>query len=304
LFQVPRDIFKTVPEAISCGYRFGTFRVYIDQNSDTPTNEIRAKIKPILDRHDIHRLELCTTERTMKQFSTYSVGNDVTVGTTKRKGSLGGFVVKSPNDQLCMLISKHIVSLSNHTYKAQDIDVTTDQNIDVRTRIARVLVPNDFTQQPLDIAVAKVDEEHAPNCERSFKSSDGRPQSSLLYEGEGQIPILSGLDVHVWGAMSKPGRGKISMGNMYQRAEGGGMDTFITVEDESDSDEEVIPFSKPGDSGAAICSDDPDDKRVNVISMLMGKNNQSSGPGFYASFSLTAGLNQLNSGHTSSFTIC
>jgi len=181
-----------VPAAFACGYRFGTVRVYIDQTSDTPHNEIRAKIKPILDRHDIPRLELCTTGSTMKQYYNTSNGNDVLQKTLAGKSSFDCNEFQYPGDQRCMPINEHCVRRYNDGDPCQDSEVLTEPGEDVRKRKAEVPFQNSFLNLNQDIMVYSVEEEHG--TEGGLTGSNVRSESRQLSEGDDQIRTLSGMD--------------------------------------------------------------------------------------------------------------
>lgn len=303
-FQVPKELFKTIPSATGCGYRYNTFQVWLDQNAECNENEITEKAKNILSAHGIENFVVCLGEKEWTKYCTYSVGSEIYTdtgsGNTYRYivGSLGGFAKMTPGEHLCLLTAKHV------TVQRRDVNATPDNKTGVHTRIARALAPiNANAPSNLDIAACKVDEEAVRNCEKRFKDSDGYPIRSKLFTGI-QLSTLSALDVHIWGAKSKPGKGRISVSKVYHRTDES-MKVFIAIEEIPEAGVASEKFAKEGDSGAIVCADDPDGKFVHVISMLMGGKmfDRDDRKQKYMTFLLSEGLNQLSLQQNANFEI-
>lgn len=272
---------------------------------------MEKSIERVLTQHNIREFALFKGKRTIRPLSSFSVGNTVDQN-FGRSGSLGGFAVSThQNDDLYLLTAKHVTDPEHGSV----VFVTSD--LGERKHVASLLAPVNIVASTMDIAVSKVHDEFKDEFERQFKDSKGIPNNSQLLQ-EGTFGAVSGLDVHIWGAKSKPGRGKVASLNWYNKTADNGMEKLIVIEDYSPSDEEidddeasgpttssnVNTFARGGDSGAVVCADDPDEKHVTVLSMLMGEQYPRDGPTKYMTFSLSAGLRQLGLDQDDNFEIC
>lgn len=153
---------------------------------------------------------------------------------------------------LCVVISKHLAieSVDGKLYHEDK-------------HLASIITPH----ADHDISVAKIDTECVKYCETSFKSEKGHSKNCVLYQfkeenGDAKTCSLSGEKVHIWGAKSRPGMVESHDFEFVEKAYG----KCIFITDISEK-----PFSKPGDSGAVVCSTEARGQNMFAAGFLVGE---------------------------------
>ena len=124
-------------------------------------------------------------------------------------------------------------------------------------------------------------------------------------EGQCTMHTLVGTYIHLWGAGSNPGRGKITMTELHERERA----SRVIIEDIGTREGQRL--AKRGDSGSIVCADKPDGGKITAISMLTGaKSDSSTNCGAdveyirYYTFLLEEGLDYLGKKHGTRFQLC
>ncbi|XP_052764779.1 uncharacterized protein LOC128206406 isoform X2 [Mya arenaria] len=341
-------IFNEVEEIKTMGNRFGTF-VFFVENAERYDEEQKQQV--------IHRLNECLEKKTIHlgnylvRFGTKEIrlsdnicrvgSKVVTAGSSF--GTLGGFAEQFEGivTSTCAITAKHVVE--NPDLKVFKIERANRKD----TIVANILRPRQDLVQlyPVDICAARIMEKDMTVCRKKQRNADFEESESnvLTFEGQDRSE-LQGLPVHIWGATSNPGHGKITVANLYEKHQ----KYMVGIEDletSSDSDEEGasagashttgnLVFAKEGDSGAIVCADQfiRGKTAVNAISILTGekthdderrvraKSNSATqdeqnytvtpntpttkGKKMYVSFQLEEGLRQLSQMHNCDFEFC
>ncbi|XP_045181433.2 uncharacterized protein LOC123540454 isoform X2 [Mercenaria mercenaria] len=257
LETLSKDLFAQCPTVTGVGYRMRKLQVAVKdiQNFDTPDK--RTEISNVLDRYNIQEYEI--VPMSLKGYLT--PGDEIHVA--HKRGSFGCFAKmkdkKDTSETPCGLLSKHVATTDH-----QKSEIFAEKDGQFR-RVGHILQET-ITEEGLDIAAATLSIP-LEGCETRFKSLRGRPQET----GRGKFTSterLRGNKVHMWGAVSKPGKGIITVPDFICK----GMDhTLIQVEDIVDGEQKVVErFAQQGDSGAVTCVDDPGQNVVHPVSMNMG----------------------------------
>jgi hypothetical protein len=260
-----------------------------------------VQVQTIADKHGINEFKIRLEQEVITEFAEYEVGSTLT-SRQNRSASLGGFALKGETKDLSLLVARHFADDGKPVYVR---DEKGNKCI-----FAHIIPPNVHERfATLDIAAGLVLKKERSKCLTMFKDHCGTPLASELssFENEAEIEWLKGLPVHIWGASSSPGLGKIIIPDFYVE----GMKRLVKIEDRHPVDkEEIVPFSKEGDSGAIVCADDPDGEKVHVVSMVTGSSNyeeKQQNPdikGEYLSIRLKDGLMQLEKVHGDTFNLC
>ncbi|XP_052765768.1 uncharacterized protein LOC128207015 [Mya arenaria] len=296
--EMARAVFDNVHNAVGCGYRLGSFNIFvketeIEQYSEETIQDIRSVLKP----YGITDFILRSDPKEVMMFSGCKVGSAISA---MGVGTLGGFARKG--NETCALIAKHVAGEVTHLSL---IDERNNDEIVIGT-ILTPSVDTPLVDLPVDIAAATLNN---VTTDTLFKNSDKEPMQSRLFDFiSGDIDFLEGLHVYIWGAKTNPGSGKITMAEFIRNT----FTKCIAIEDldpdEVDGDENPQHFAKEGDSGSIVCADDMDGQCVHVISMLMGlklnRATEKSIPRQYMSFYLQQGLTQLQHEHGEPFQLC
>lgn len=291
--QIAKLIFAELEGAVGCGYKHDQLHIFVETENICM---IQQKAKNLLKEHGIEVCVVQSGSREYGKFMNYTVGSKIETG---KHATLGGFVKKT-ND-IYVLLAKHVAELS------EDVRMAVDNR-----KIAKVL-PQYNLHGKLDIAVAKVDESVLKICDTRFMDSSGECMVTRLHtlNSEADVKFLQYLPVHIWGAFSSPGKGKITIPEYYVKT----MEKLILVEDleemgDDQAENDKKRFAKDGDSGAVVCADEIDGGCVRVISMLSGSRNwqeiKSSPrlPQEYITVPLQYGIKQLNEAYGGNFELC
>ncbi|XP_060594372.1 uncharacterized protein LOC132748752 [Ruditapes philippinarum] len=196
---------------------------------------------------------------------------------------------------MCALVSRHVAIHS------KDMHVSLlDQNSSIRSKLIQETVANkcikntDTVVPILDISAGEINPADISMCDTRFKSECGNPSTrkDCTYEDK----QLDNRRIHLWGAVSKPGLGIITIPEVRDRNHD---KTYIIVENRANA---TAVLCREGDSGAMVCADDDYGSGVEAISMLIGKD--TTNPGKYATFRIDKGLQQLEKQTDSSFSLC
>ncbi|XP_060564302.1 uncharacterized protein LOC132723571 [Ruditapes philippinarum] len=300
--QVAKE-FLSVIGVTGCGYRFQILDVYISNKLTGEQRHIaEVQVQTIAEKHGIMEYKIRLEQKVITEFAEYEVGSTLT-SRHDRSATLGGFALKGERKDLSLLVARHFADDGRPVY-------VCDEN-GKKCVFAHIMPTNteDERYATLDIAAGLVLQRERTKCLTMFKDHLGTPLASNLssFENEADIEWLKGLPVHIWGASSSPGLGKIIIPDFYVE----GMKRLVKIEDRHPVDkEEIVPFSKEGDSGAIVCADDPDGEKVHVVSMVSGSSNyeeKQQNPdikGEYLSIRLKDGLMQLEKVHGDTFNLC
>lgn len=260
IFQVVQDIFGKVPEATECGYRFGTFYVFVDENTQGTFDMVQRKVREVLQIHNIQEFVVRRGPKSVTQFRDHSAGCTIHVSNTQR-GTLGGFVLKGKQRELCGVTAGHVTEgMSTVRIRCRQTN-----ELVVLGEVLQPLSEDDGpVEERVDIAAVRIAKENVSECSQRYKTSRGEFANSFLLETASRR-LLFGTEVHIWGAGSSPGLGKVTMVEVYRRVSGSLPN--LVVEDIEDSEHR---FAKPGDSGAIVCADRVDGEAVDVISIVLG----------------------------------
>ena len=271
--KVSAELYRIDPSVKSCGYRYSTLQVFVD---DTSNEKINNCIKNVLEKHGVGDFDIVPSIGTYKRL----LGVGAMVNPKEdRYGSVGGFAERN-SDTLCALISRH-VAIHSENGEVVLSDGKTSKTI--RSNLIQESVPVGQAEAVLDISATVIPSTDAGMCETKFKSEEGVPVTGMecTYEDK----TLDNRPVHLWGATSTPGLGIITMPEIRDRDSD---KTFIVVENRVGS---ATHLGKEGDSGAMVCADNDYDSSVECISMLIGEDNET--PGRYATFRIDKGIEQL-----------
>ncbi|XP_060605953.1 uncharacterized protein LOC132758353 [Ruditapes philippinarum] len=282
--EVSNELYKIDSSVKSCGYRYGTLQVFVD---DVSNDEIKNSIQKVLQTNGINDFEIVPAISTYKSFIGVGARACPTDVFTSH-GSLGGYAKRNSRD-MCALVSRHVAIYS------KDMRVSLfDQNSSIRSRLIPETVADDTDEPILDISAAEINPRDTPICDTRFKSECGKslPRKDCEYENK----QLDSRRVHLWGAVTAPGLGIITIPEVRDRNHD---KTYIIVEDRANA---TAVLCREGDSGAMVCADDDYGSGVEAISMLIGKD--TTNPGKYATFRIDKGLQQLEKQTDSSFSLC
>ncbi|XP_060593507.1 uncharacterized protein LOC132747986 [Ruditapes philippinarum] len=283
--KVLKELYRVCPNVKSCGYRYSTLQVFVnDMSNEKSYNRL---IENVLKAHGINDFKIVPAICTYQSF--LGVGAKVLpTGDVNRYGSLGGFAKKNSHD-MCALISRHVA------IQSQDMQVSlTSDDGSIQSKIIPETVPIDFPGPQLDISATEILASDVSRCDTKFRSEEGIRMTGkdCIYDET----HLSSRRVHIWGAVSTPGLGIITMPEIHDINED---NAYLIVENRANS---TTVMSKKGDSGAMVCADDDYGSGVEVISMLIGEDTKN--PGKYATLRIDKGLKQLEKQTDSSFRLC
>ncbi|XP_052821268.1 uncharacterized protein LOC128246836 isoform X3 [Mya arenaria] len=154
----------------------------------------------------------------------------------------------------------------------------------------------------------------------SHQTEQGHEKTSTLYDCSKDSNSLSGKRVHLHGAMTSPGLGKVSIENLYVLG-----DNYVGVffEDRKSSTGTKQPFCVCGDSGAMVMTYCRKNDELKVIGMIIGEQVKNkiktcARPMFpdgkpeaclvthksYVGFKMTDGLKELEERHRIRLSLC
>ncbi|XP_060593422.1 uncharacterized protein LOC132747909 [Ruditapes philippinarum] len=281
------------------GYRFRTFYIYAVQPIGLEDKEIRNnKIREILKMYGIFHYVIAPCSEKIQELmhtgAEIEARSETYISLRSRQvsrpiftkgGTLGGFVKTDETNQEFCLLSKHVAQYCS------DVFYVGDENNE-STCIGQILTETNIHQHgSLDISASLMNK---PVGEESTKFNDksGRPLKGRLHEyneDEEDDICRSGQSVHIYGAVSKPGEGVITM----PIAHSGLTSPLIQIEDIGrNHGQNHGQFATKGDSGAVVCVDDPERRHVVALGMVMGVDQNSSGRKYLA-LPLSKGIQQI-----------
>lgn len=266
-FQFVSEILS-IPNVMGCGEVFGVLEIAINKEIKHDESRIAENVRLLCEKNSLHEFYIRFTSNKIIHY-TYC-GAEIGSGST---GTLGAFaeakeidnskeqfVPYYPGDKVCIKKTKLLALISNHLAINQPQNkLYYDGN-----HIADIFDP--FVMNGADIAAAEVLDQYRKSCRQVFTTQDGVEASCLLLENLSDLQ--TGEIVHIWGAKSKPGLGKI-ISSKYYFGNCVDVDTsghFIIITDKSNEQR----FAQSGDSGSIICVTSKDGTTVFAIGMLMG----------------------------------
>lgn len=274
---------------IGCGEVFDVVEISINDEikiDHTNTNTIRM-VKDVLKKNKVTDFILCYMSKNMKHFA----NSGAEVG-DKFTGTLGAFV-EAEQDTSSSSISQHepksnwFALISNHLARFQPGNrLLYEGNL-----IADILDPS--LVKGADIAAAQIHKDYRKMCKQVFKTQGGKEVPCLLLSNFEDLKTSSGENVHIWGAKSKPGIGKI-ISCKYELSIDNARGYHIIISDRHTDSR----FSQPGDSGSVICKTSKDGKTLYAIGMLVGElishyTDQGVNERRYSAFEFQFGLERL-----------
>ncbi|WAR14972.1 hypothetical protein MAR_005077 [Mya arenaria] len=215
---------------------------------------------------------------------------------TKLVGGFGDskFSTNNRSEAICGIVSRHVVANQNILLDNQD------------KNLGEILHHGNCN---FDISAIVLNDDIVKNCIFAFKSKRNKPVKCSLYTyslfKEEMIDMdLSGHDVHIWGACSRPGIGTISATKYMQKTEEvSGM--LITIKDKDVTSKN---FSEEGDSGAIVCLTDKRERHMKALAILIGKvigekQKTEVNENFYIALRLESGFHFLNKEHEAEFVL-
>ncbi|KAH3711399.1 uncharacterized protein LOC127858959 [Dreissena polymorpha] len=285
--EVANELTMKIPQIIGVGYRLDTLVVTVDasvMNDEKTMNKIKSDTRKVFDARNIKEesINFIFSTRDMSRFASADVKTGGFIRAVGR-GTLGGFVWKGnpPHKNCCLISANHVLQDQNSS------DVYLISSYATETKIATTLLPRMDVEylKPLDIAAAKLHIQ--PTEEPSLLDSTGQKANSKVYDyqNQDQVELLNGLRVHLWGAKTRLGKGKITM-PLYYRSATANIQPLIGLEDldsdeasDGDTTDEAGESSRvlaaEGDSGSLVCADTPKGIYIDAIGMLIGKQHES-----------------------------
>ncbi|XP_045181512.2 uncharacterized protein LOC123540497 [Mercenaria mercenaria] len=270
--ELCRNLFKINRSVKGVGYRSSTLQVFLSEKDVYKEMELRKKIEKVLSVHDIVDFEIVQVSEDVQYLMHVGAKLEPVPG----YGTLGCFA-EMDGVTKCILLSKHVANACGEIY------------FEEKKKVCSIL--KDTLQHEdgdLDIAAAEI----YPNeeiCNSKFKDSTGIELKGSLHEYCGKDKLFTEEQkVHFWGASSKPGKGVITIPKVVFKV-GKCSQTLVEIKDGD------TKFAEGGDRGAVVCTDDPDERFVYVLGMVMGEvltNKGENGRRYYV-LPLSDGLKQL-----------
>lgn len=242
---------------IAVADRLGITTIYIDQSlSLEEQNEVTSTIKQILAENHIHLYNICTAAKVVAPLNGPEIGSKICGRPSY--ASLGAFlkdeVDKKTND-VYLLMSNHMSQHLHGTGRKELYLLDTTENL---SPIGELLP---FSESAYDVAVAKV-KTVIQKDKSKFKTKEGKPVKCKIFEKKS----AKGLTVHIWGASTSPGIGKITC-DYFSFTDEPPSYNYIIVENCNKQEN----FCSEGDSGSIVLYNNSSEKCVNAISVLCGR---------------------------------
>ena len=254
----------------------GKLVVHIKEGSPVDEKGITKKVMSILMKSDqqyfVSRLQVKRIRLSNNAKGTFESGHRLCVN-----GSFGQAAGDIYGTLGCFVKGKSIGSSSEQLYALSCAHVFPDGCNEV-VRVARGNLHDTLEilghinhpfkllrDHKVDIAAIAVTQDAKQNCLHSLKNSDNCDVwKSALHEGD--LNAILGFQVYKWGAKSDFTRGLICSVNYANLGFDSQFNVFIKSESESSE-----PFSSEGDSGSAVCFDEPSEETVQVLSLVNGE---------------------------------
>ncbi|XP_045171789.2 uncharacterized protein LOC123533893 [Mercenaria mercenaria] len=306
--EMRNELFQISPTIKRMGYRYRTFYIYAVKPKCQADEEMRKKqISLVLKRYGIHNFEIAPCAERVTELmhvgakievrpgACYSLRTKTACGSnTVKGGTLGCFANMNDGKEQCGLLSKHV------SEDCRDVYYVGEGN---NAMIGHMVeATNEHQPEGLDISAALLNE-HVGEDGKKFRDTRRTLLRGKLHkynEEEDEI-CRSGQPVHIYGAVSDPGKGEITM----PCVDSGLSTTLIQVEDEICGDgTEQKPFAVKGDSGAIVCVEDPNRKNIHALSMVIGTpDSKYTKRRTYLTLPLSKGLQQLEDNTGKTFTL-
>ncbi|XP_053383494.1 uncharacterized protein LOC128549845 [Mercenaria mercenaria] len=296
--ELYQDLFAISPTIKRMGYRYSKFRIYaLEINDEENKTKRNNEIEEVLHRNGIFDYEIAQCTKNVKPLmyvgasvearsdTSISVRTRRSSSSVRKRGTLGCFVnlkqgQRRSRSKQCAILARHVAEHCNDLYHVSD----------GRDRKIGSIIPATCVKEhgSLDIAAAEMHEQPDVDGIR-FKDSDRNLLPGRMHEYRGGDRIIrKGRKVYIWGATSNPGRGIITAPEIIID---GMKDPLIQIEDKDEN--EGTHFAREGDSGAIVCADDPEEKCVHALAMVVGSSSASQTKREYLTIPLSRGLAQI-----------
>ena len=299
-----------------CGVMLGKLEVHTDEDIPVDNNAIRKKIVSILmkaeSQYFVNRLEIKSVRLSKTAKDVYESGQCLRVNALpgqaspgSSSGTLGCFVEGRPNNiandhvQLYGLSCAHVFPEGCDSVVKVNPAYLGDNHESALKPFGKISQHFKLIDEhKVDIAAIEILAEAKPKCNKYLKNSDDKLWRSSLHEGN--LNDLLGYQVYKWGAVSDFTRGLIISANYA--SDGFDNQYNIFIKGETDTSKE---FSKKGDSGSAVCYDEPSEETVQIVSLVKGEMTSSTGE-HECSYSvhLKKNLDKLSEQSGHSFELC
>ncbi|XP_053390980.1 uncharacterized protein LOC128553818 [Mercenaria mercenaria] len=264
--EISQELFQREKSVKGCGFRLKSFHVDIEE---LPTkeehNDRERRIRDFLCARNINNVKFNFVSPKLAKYSYVGAKVGFKCGSIMQTGTLGCFAKHSRcnKSDLCALFSKHVAQGCSEKILIRDEDQ--------QFTTFGTLLSDTFVDGGHDIAAAKVNSNHLSSCDMGFKNDEGEKAPGELYN-IGDTTNLQGHPIHLWGAKSKPGIGKITVQHYHFAQD---TDTFIEVQDGCIAlGKADAVLAERGDSGAIVCMNESNGEKVKIISMLIGSTNE------------------------------
>ncbi|XP_052760682.1 uncharacterized protein LOC128203341 [Mya arenaria] len=239
-----REDLNKIQGLLAYGERFGTLNIFLSNDSETETT-VEEAVQHVLQKWDINKVVFRYGSTFIEPYM--KPGDKVF---EEPFGSLACFA-REASGHVYALFSKHVAEFNTNKLFIDGEDVGK-------------LLPTD--KHTLDIAAAQIHESYEKKCRFMFQTEQGQEKKSTLYDCSKDSNSLSGKRVHLHGAMTSPGLGKVSIEKLYVLD---GNYEGVLFEDRKSGTNQ--PFCVRGDSGAMVLTYCSKDDELKVIGMIIGE---------------------------------
>lgn len=260
--KVQTEILNLDPTVKGIGYRFTTLVINIEERSSKECQLVKKKIKKYLRTYSIEDFTIeVTSEVKLYELRT---GCAITNTITQTKSTAGCFAICQ--NEKCVLVANHAVATDSCTFSYCPDNGSA-------SKILGQVIKETRTDDGFDMAALKL-ESGVEICAK-FRTEEDEEKATLLQgklykyiEGQEQKDrgiLQYGQRVYIWGAVSKPGKGVVTMCEYTRNKKS----ALIEIKDRFPGDGKQ--FCQPGDSGAIVCVEDRNGQFVHLLAMLMGE---------------------------------
>ena len=275
-------MFFSISGVYGCGVMLGNLVVHVEEYSGADVEEVTNKVIDIVmkseSKYFVNHLQVKRIRILPTANATYESGQVLRVKKPPCQagasaddnclyGTLGCFVKGKNNG-----FSEKLYAVSCAHVFPDDCDAAIEIALS-RTQdkfdMLGVISP-DFKilrENKVDIAAVAVESSAEQKCNHCLKNSGGCDVwKSALHEGD--LKDIIGYQVYKWGFRSGLTRGLIISENYISSAQRG-LDSQYNIFIKSQKSSEK--FSSKGDSGSAVCFDEPTEEIVQVLSLVTGE---------------------------------
>ena len=241
---------------VAIGCRLGIPTVYVDESLvATERQATTNKIEIMLSSDEIELYNIFFVSKGV--LSLHRIGSRITGNSGPSFASLGAFLKtrNGENDLFYILLSNHFAKI---LHNVGDTHLRISPNHD---NIAELLP---YTDGKYDVAAAELSS-GSQNFDMRLKFRSGEPTLGSVFDSQTDKRRLPGLKVHIWGASTSPGFGKITVHDLSFKEDVPNR-VYVIIEDD-----DKTTFSKKGDSGSIVCADDVRKQCVDAIAVLSGE---------------------------------